>query len=157
MSQKPYKRKLSNYLLQPLLQVKLGLYSIILAMLFVTLMIWMLHANFYRFYDLVLELTDLREEVTIILDSYINQMIVWTAMIAALYLVVTVLASIFFTHRLIGPSYAFRRHIQELSKGNFRSRVNLRKADAFSEVAEDLNHLASVLETNAQRRGEQQQ
>ena len=69
MSRKKYKRKLSNYLLQPLLQVKLGLYSIVLSLIFSGVIISILHMNFNRFYELVLELTDLREEVTMILDA----------------------------------------------------------------------------------------
>ncbi|SMF06697.1 hypothetical protein [Pseudobacteriovorax antillogorgiicola] len=153
MSRRRYKRKFSNYLLQPLLQVKLGLYAIVLALIFCLVMVWLFYANFYRFYDLVLELTDLREEVTSILDAYINEMVVWTLVATGIYFFVTVAMSIFYTHRLIGPTYAFRRHIQELSKGNYKSRVLLRKADAFAEVAEDLNQLATQLETNSQRRG----
>ena len=154
MSRKKYKRKLSNYLLQPLLQVKLGLYSIVRSLIFSGVIISILHMNFNRFYELVLELTDLREEVTMILDAYIMQMLVWTFLVVLIYFAVSVLMSIFFTHRLVGPSYAFRRHIQELSKGNYQSRILLRKHDAFSEVAEDLNKLAETLETNAQRRGD---
>jgi len=63
-----------------------------------------------------------------------------------IYFFITVAVSIFFTHRLVGPTYAFRRHIRELKNGNYGSRVVLRKGDAFQEVAEDLNDLAVTLE-----------
>ncbi|MFW7378594.1 MAG: hypothetical protein ACOH5I_07305 [Oligoflexus sp.] len=151
MSGQQYKRKLSNYLLQPLVQVKLGLYAIVLALGFCLGMIGVFYVNFYRFYDMILELTDLRDEVTLILDSYIQGIFAWVVVGTLIYFVLTVLMSVFYTHRLVGPTYAFRRHIQELSKGNYRSRVCLRKTDSFSEVAEDLNQLAEFLETRAKR------
>jgi nitrate/nitrite-specific signal transduction histidine kinase len=140
------KRKLSNFLLQPLLQVRLGLYSIVMSVVFGIGVFTIIYINFYKFYDLVLELTDLREEVTEILNSYIHGVVVWLVLALVVYFLVTVAISIFFTHRLIGPTYAFRRHIRDLSRGNYKSRVNLRKGDAFQEVADDLNDLAVALE-----------
>lgn len=145
------KRKLSNFLLQPLLQIRLGLYAILLSLLFGCGVLAIIWVNLHKFYDLVLELTDLREEVTKILSSYIEGAIGWIVLAAVVYFLLTVAVSIFFTHRLVGPTYAFRRHIRELTKGNFRSRVNLRRGDAFMEVAQDLNELAVKLEEQARR------
>lgn len=145
------KRKLSNYFLQPLLQIKLGFYAIILAFGFCTLIVGVFYINFYRLYDMILELTDLRAEVTAILHSYIENLVTWIGLATLVYLACTVLMSVFLTHRLVGPTFAFRRHIQQLIKGNYQSRVCLRKRDAFAEVAEDLNQLAETLETRAQR------
>lgn len=147
-----HKRKLSNFLLQPLLQIRLGLYSIILSLVFCLSLVGMFYVNFYRFYDLVLELTDLRDEVTEILQSYLHGMIGWLVIGTSIYFTITVVISIFFTHRLVGPTYAFRRHIREIKNGNYSSRVVLRKGDAFQEVAEDLNELAMTLE-QLRRRG----
>lgn len=145
------KRKLSNYLLQPLLQIRLGLYSILLSLGFGCGVLAIIYVNLHKFYDLVLELTDLRDEVTKILNSYIQGALGWIVLATAVYFLITVAVSIFFTHKLVGPTYAFRRHIRELTKGNFRSRVTLRKGDAFQEVAQDLNELAVKLEEQARR------
>lgn len=141
------KRKFSNFLLQPLLQVRLGFYAIVLSVFFGLGVFTIIYVNFYKFYDLVLELTDLREEVTEILNTYIHGVVLWLLLALFVYFVITVAVSIFFTHRLIGPTYAFRRHIRELTRGNYKSRVNLRKGDAFTEVADDLNELAAKLES----------
>lgn len=143
------KRKFSNFLLQPLLQVRLGLYSIILSVLFGLGVFTIIYVNFYKFYDLVLELTDLREEVTEILNTYIQGVVLWLLLALFVYFIITVGVSIFFTHKLIGPTYAFRRHIREMTKGNYKTRVNLRKGDAFHEVADDLNELAVRLENSS--------
>ncbi len=141
-----HKRKLSNFMLQPLLQIRLGLYSILLSFAFCLALVAIFYINFYKFYDLVLELTDLRAEVNDILKSYIEGLIIWLAVGTGVYFFITVGVSVFFTHRLVGPTYAFRRHIQELKNGNYGSRVVLRKGDAFQEVAEDLNDLAVTLD-----------
>jgi hypothetical protein len=146
------KRRLSNFMLQPLWQIRLGLYSIILSFVFCGALVGLFYFNFHKFYDLVLELTDLRDEVTVILQQYVQSFITWVVLGSAVYLVITIILSIFFTHRLIGPSYAFRRHIRELKNGNYASRVVLRKGDAFPEEAEDLNELAVALD-KLKRRG----
>ena len=112
------KRKLSNFLLQPLLQVRLGLYSILASLVFGAGVFAIIYVHFNKFYDLVLELTDLRTEVTEILNGYIHGVAVWMLLALFVYFVCTVAISIFFTHRLIGPTYAFRRHIKDLSRGN---------------------------------------
>ncbi len=141
-----HKRKLSNFLLQPLLQIRLGLYAIVLSLLFSASIAAIIYTHFFRFYDLVLELTDLRDDVEVILKSYVQGMALWVLVAMVVYFLITVGVSIFFTHRLVGPTYAFRRHIRELTRGNYSSRVVLRKDDAFLEVAEDLNELAQTLE-----------
>ena len=139
-------RRIKNFLLQPLLQVRLGIYSISLALVFSLMVGGLLYLNFYRFYDLVLELTDLRDEVTVLLESYIHDTTWWVGACIGVYLIMSVTVSIVYTHKLVGPTYAFRRHIANLGRGEYSSRVILRKNDAFLEVAEDLNRLAAVLE-----------
>ena len=142
------KRRLRNILLQPLVQVKLGMYSICLAFLFSIVIMTLLYMNFYRFYDMVLELTDLREEVSMLLQGYIMDATGWLLTTVIVYLIMNIAISVYYTHRLVGPTYAFRRHIDLLRNGDFDSRVQLRKGDAFEEVANDLNDLASQLDTN---------
>lgn len=143
---RPFRRRFRNYLLQPLLQIRLGLYSIVLALLFSLAILSILYVNLYRFYEMVLELTDMRQEVSQVLESYLTDTIWWVVAVVLTYLAVNVVMSVFFTHRLVGPTIAFRRHVQALKQKKYNSRIVLRKRDAFKEVAEDLNQLAQSLE-----------
>ncbi len=143
---RPFRRRFRNYLLQPLLQIRLGLYSIVLALLFSLAVLSILYVNLHRFYEMVLELTDLREEVSVVLEAYLTDTLWWVVAVVLTYLVVNVAVSVFFTHRLVGPTIAFRRHIQALKQKRYQSRIVLRKRDAFKEVADDLNQLAQSLE-----------
>jgi methyl-accepting chemotaxis protein len=147
MTQKAkHHRSLRNFLLQPLIQVRLGIYSILLALVFSVMVGGLLYLNFFRFYDMVLELTDLREEVTALLADYISNTTWWLGGSIAVYLLTNITLSIVYTHKLVGPTYAFRRHIANLKRGEYASRVVLRRNDAFTEVADDLNTLAEALE-----------
>lgn len=141
-----HSRSARNYLLQPNLQLKLGFVSILVATLFSALIISLTYVSLSSFYSMVLDLTDLREEVVHILEQYISSMSWWIIGLIILYLAVNVCLSIYYTHRLVGPTVAFRRHIINLIEGDYTSRVHLRKNDAFSEVAEVLNRLAQNLE-----------
>lgn len=52
-----------------------------------------------------------------------------------------------YSHRVIGPTVPIRRHLKELAEGNYSARIKIREKDEFKEIAEDLNHLAEVLES----------
>ena len=63
------------------------------------------------------------------------------------YILCTVGVSMLFTHRLVGPTVAFRKHLIAIESGDFCHRTVLRKNDAFQEVAVQLNDLSAMLET----------
>ena len=141
----PVKRYWRNFLLQPNLQVKIGLYTVLLAIIFFGAMMSVLYVRFVRLYDMVLELTDMRDEVIGLMDKQLLGVSWWLAGGICSYVLLNIIMSIYFTHKMIGPTIAFRRHIRSLGRGDYASRVYLRNGDAFVEVAQDLNKLAEVL------------
>ncbi len=141
------KRKIRNFMLQPFIQLRVGLYIFLLTLLVGVAVFAAVYLNFYRLYEMILELTDIREEVTQLLNAYVQELYIWLAACLGVYLLAGLGLSIYFTHRLVGPTYAFRRHIKNMIAGNYKSRVSLRNSDAFTEVAEDLNQLAEALES----------
>lgn len=50
------------------------------------------------------------------------------------------------THRFFGPMVAVHRHLNELERGNYSSRIQLRKNDELKDLADHLNNLAATLE-----------
>ena len=53
-----------------------------------------------------------------------------------------------YTHTLLGPTVPLRRHVQSMKDGNYQARNKLRRSDsAHQGLAEDLNELASVLQS----------
>jgi len=140
------KRRVRNFLLMPLVQVKLGLYSILLTILFSATVAGILYVNLKKFAVIVLQLTDVQEEVTELLDSYMSDTRWYLGLAIATFIAISVVVSILYTHRLIGPTIAFRRHVRALADGRYNVRTFLRKGDAFSELADELNHLSKVLD-----------
>lgn len=140
------KRRIRNFLLQPLLQVKLGLYAIFLSFLFVATTGFLLYTNFANFIDAVVQLTDVEDDVKDLFLEYWHDTRLWIVGCCAAYFLATIVVSVIFTHRLVGPTIAFRRHIRSLREGKFQARTFLRRGDAFSEVADEINLLSEVLE-----------
>lgn len=144
------KRRLRNFMLQPLLQVKIGLYSILLSVFFAIALGAIVYYNFAGLISSIVLLTDAEAEVKDLFMQYWKDTQLWIFLCFAIYLLATVSISVLYTHKLIGPTIAFRRHIRSISEGRYNARTYLRKGDAFSEVADELNHLSEVMEKRSQ-------
>lgn len=140
------KRRIRNFLLQPLLQVKIGLFSILLSVLFAAALGGLIYFNFFPLMETVLKMTDADEEVRDFFWEEWKTKQLWVYLSFAVYLIAQIAMSILYTHRLVGPTYAFRRHIRSIAEGRFHVRTYLRKGDGFSEVADELNYLSEVME-----------
>jgi signal transduction histidine kinase len=146
------KRKAKNFMLQPLLQVKLGIYTILISVVFAAALAAILYFNFSSLINSIVLMTDAEEEVRDIFLSYWKTTQIWIYLTFLGYLVLTIVISVIYTHKLIGPTIAFRRHIRMIAEGRYNARTYLRKGDAFVEVAEELNRLSEVMERKAQGR-----
>lgn len=140
------KRRVTNFLLQPFLQVKLGFYAIVLSVLFGASLGAILYHNFAGLVSSIVLLTDAEDEVRELFFDYWRGTQAWIYLCFLIYFLATVAISVLYTHKLVGPTYAFRRHIRSLAEGRYNARTFLRKGDAFLEVADELNHLSEVLE-----------
>ncbi|HWU42437.1 MAG TPA: HAMP domain-containing protein [Bdellovibrio sp.] len=56
------------------------------------------------------------------------------------------------THRFFGPMVPISRHLEELKKGNFQSRIKLRDKDELYDLSQQLNQLTEEFEKNYVRR-----
>ena len=138
-------RKLRNLLLEPMLQVKIGIYCVILSLLFAIAVVSVLYLNFQPLVANILELTDVPDELNEILSNYWSSSQLWVYGIVVVYMAVVISMSIWYTHRLVGPIVAFARHIDKLKEGDYSARTFIRKNDAFTNVAIKLNELSDVL------------
>lgn len=146
MTEYKYQRKMVNMLLQPLVQLRIGAFNLALSLVFVLLLGAYCYQKFVQFTDVVVTLTEADSAVFDLIRGYLSS-IGTTALLASLVFVAANIAlSIFLTHRLVGPTIAFRRHIKALIEGDYAVRTRLRTGDAFREVADDLNTLSERLE-----------
>jgi len=145
------KRRVVNAIWQPFLQFKLLMY-----MLGTTAVVALLLGGFlyFAFSDLIEVVTGATEDT-----SYYGEMIEiqlvhlfrYCGALFVLYILLLAAVCIAYTHRLIGPLRPFTRHVESLSKGDFSSRVHLRKGDLdmYVEYAEKLNELAVNLDVRS--------
>jgi signal transduction histidine kinase len=81
--------------------------------------------------------------------SFLSPRLMWMYVgIIVLFFALSFTTLIIFTHRIMGPAYACRRHIQKLLQGDFTTRTRLRKTDSLCELANDLNKLSEYLATH---------
>ncbi len=146
MDDRVVKRQLSNFLLQPLLQTKIGLYCIGLSLVFGACVVSILYVNLSQLYSFIIALTDAPEEVETIILNYLSSLQNWIYLSIGTYIGTVVAVSIWYTHRLVGPMVAFKRHFEALDAGDFSHRTVLRKGDAFHEAANTLNQATVSLE-----------
>lgn len=153
-SERIVKRKLSNLLLKPLLQAKIGIYFILISIAFALTLVAMVYFQFADLFAAVLELTDAPDEVHEIMNSYWLSIQSWIYVMLALYILATIVISIWYTHRFVGPAVAIHKHLQAIAKNDFEFRTYLRRGDAFEELADALNQASEALE---QRRGQSEE
>ncbi|MCO5166514.1 MAG: hypothetical protein M9894_09135 [Planctomycetes bacterium] len=146
-------RKARNYLLAPMVQVRLGLYSIVLGVLFAGGTLGVLHAALTRVYAELLLLIEDKGEAARIVEAQFRATAGWLLVLAVVFVVATVAVSVLYTHRLVGPAVAFRRHLRALREGRYEVRTALRKHDAMTDVADELNALAETLQGRAGQEG----
>ena len=139
------KRSFKNFLLQPSLQLPFGMYSVLISLVFSIMICVVLYVNLGKFVEVVLELTGVEDEVRDLMIQYMQPARIQMVGLVGLYVLTSVFFSIKITHRLVGPTIAFRKHIQSLIDGNYEHRTVLRQGDAFTEVATDLNRLSDEL------------
>ena len=145
-------RKIRNFLLQPLIQIRIAAWSALASAVF-SLAIALV------FYFSLRSLAEAFSNVGHLDDETINRTynMFEGVRLSALGLLLTqvlvsVVVSIVTTHRLVGPTVAFRQQIRALINGKYGQKVILRNNDAFQEVALDLNELSEQLQKESQKK-----
>jgi len=60
---------------------------------------------------------------------------------------------LFYSHKIAGPVYRFKKVTEEVAKGNFDIEINLRKNDEFKDLAESMNTMIRELSVKNQSNG----
>ena len=139
-------RKARNFLLRPSLQMKLPLYTLILSFTFGLLALLLFYVYFEQLYTMMLENTTQGSYLRAAVSLQTNNFIEAVSMLLIGYILLMVAVTTIYTHRIIGPTVALKRHIKALKDGLYSHRVHLRKHDELKDMAADLNELAEILE-----------
>lgn len=140
------RRGLKSLLIKPELQLKLPVYLLFITVLFAIACWIVLQVAFAGLYEFAFEQGGLGEQVGYLFRHHIQLVVSVFSFLTIVYVLLTVGFSVAYLHKLIGPSIAFKRHINALAEGNYASRITLRQDDAFEGISIELNELAEVLE-----------
>lgn len=146
MASYKHQRKLANFLLQPMVQLRIGAINVMLSLTFVLLLGAYVYMKFVQFVEVVTTLTEASDEVGTMLSEYLGKVALTGGVLALVFVLISLATSIYLTHRLVGPTVAFRRHIDALIGGDYKVNTKLRSHDAFVEVADSLNRLSEALQ-----------
>jgi HAMP domain-containing protein/preprotein translocase subunit SecG len=145
------RRKATNFLQQPGLQLQLPLFVLLLTGAFLLLVLVLGNLYFEQTFLTMMETTSQTEYLQPVVNEQTREFRNITVLLLAVYAVLVVVVTIAYTHRLIGPMLPVMRHVKALQEGLYEHRVKLRRTDAFQELAAELNELARVLEQRGRR------
>lgn len=140
------RRKARNFLLKPALQMKLPLYILFMSLMFGSMALLGGYIYFEQLFAMMIENTTqgnyLQETISQQTENFIEASMV----LLVVYIIFTVGITTIYTHRIIGPTIAIKRHVRALKEGLYSHRVSLRKHDELKDLAGELNELAEILE-----------
>ena len=69
----------------------------------------------------------------------------FTVLLYLSLIIISYVYTSFLTHRLIGPTVAIKRFVQDLNAGRLEQEFTLRNKDELQDIVDDLNKLRQVL------------
>ena len=142
-------RNIRTILVEPFKQIKLGLYVISITIAFVCVTAFLFVSAFTEQYQHVVEIFKVvnpkfQWELATN-DIYYSNI---SKLLSVLLVFIVVLFAVLFrlTHKYYGPLVSVQRFISEISRGNYGSRIVIRKGDELKELVKSLNAMAQDLQ-----------
>lgn len=139
------RRGFISWFVEPYRQIKLGLIFLLLNLFFCCLLFGILSyylIDIYKVIEIYFQLSP-DQGLQIISKFKIPILIIITLMI--LFVAVTILTSVKYTHQIYGPLVSINRFLDELLTSKERASLNLRTSDQLKDLASRLNQLATHL------------
>ena len=149
MSQKEnhkHKRKLSGFFIKPRIQIELIISVVIPTIFFGLATSLVIYFQLGDIFDTLFILSDLDPDTADSLSKDWDMAIIWLIIFIIIYVLMTSVVCLIHSHRMIGPTQAFIRHLKSLIGENYRSRIKLREGDYYQNIADLFNDLSEKLE-----------
>ena len=142
---KPSKRRgLKSLLIEPYRQVQVGVVFLLLNVLFSTLVLFVFSYYFWDVYSSLTVYFDLSDaQKSEILSKLLIPVYITFGLVFA-FLILTVLSSLTYTHKIYGPLVAINRFLDEMLANETPKPLVLRDGDQLHDLAEKLNALIDV-------------
>ena len=142
-------RTLRSILVDPFRQIKFGIYMIGTSLVFILVsafMFWHAFDDQYNQLITIFKVVDPEELWELRLNDVFKANAIRIIIFFLVFLGGMFTLAFYLTHRYYGPLISIERFLDDLTDGNYKSRVSIRSTDELQELVRKLNHLASVLE-----------
>jgi methyl-accepting chemotaxis protein len=140
MPQRTYKRKISNYLINRNVQLKLATTNLFYMVLVIATVILM---AIFPFYQDIFSLDDLCSQY---LSTRLFLVLTERMIVALIFiLVLAFFHQIFTSHQICGPLYNFSRTFECMKSGDLTRKVFLRRNDMLKNEAQEINEMIDGL------------
>jgi nitrogen fixation/metabolism regulation signal transduction histidine kinase len=126
-------------------QVVLALYSVLIGGAFAAGVLGVMNSARARATALAMDMVADDAALQGAIDGSFQQTYPWVALLALLFVAGNVAVTVLYTHRIVGPAVAFRRHVRDLIEGRYDAKLKLRPNDDFAQLASDLNELSETM------------
>lgn len=79
-----------------------------------------------------------------------NEVLPWMLGISAAVSVFVYLIGLYFSNSIVGPLPRLRKALHQMAEGDYSPRLKFRPGDALEDLADDVNHLAAILQERAE-------
>lgn len=138
-------RKLKNFLINPKFQGKYIFWTTGTGLVLVAANSFL----FYRFmkenYMILVDLSPMTDEAKTQLYYELHQLILILVVGSILFLIITSLIGVLFSHRVAGPLYKMKKTFEQITNGDKNLRIHLRPNDEFVDLAETCNKMLDSL------------
>jgi HAMP domain-containing protein len=145
MDRKENRRTLRGLIVRPNEQLKWAVSVTGASVVITGVLLIVVGLSFKSLVDRWKEMGDVDPELAAVLNNSLMpgllEMIGALVLVAALMVILLIKTS----HRYYGPLVPIQRHIENLIKGNYDTRIHLRKGDELTELSASLNKLAETL------------
>ncbi len=147
-------RKLRNILINPRFQLKFSFHFIVTGLVIFGVVIVLINERLMRVSDIMAsgELMDFEHSVEF--NDLMFQILSFSLFGFVAFIIFSFTFALIISHRIAGPVVAICAFIEELKKGNYGFRRELRPNDELVPIVEQLSELAHILQ---QRNKEQEQ
>lgn len=134
---------------EPFKQLKIGVYVIVISLVFVAIIATIFTLSFKEQYEQVLGLfnvVDNSAKWEFILNDVFKKNAIRIAVALVSYIVILIYIIFKMTHKIYGPLVSIERFVKKIEKGDYGSRLKIRDRDDLVRLVGKLNQMSEALE-----------
>lgn len=142
-------RSLKSTLIEPFKQIKLGVYVLILTLIFVALLSYLIGQSIWLQYSQVMEIfkvIDQEAQRELVQNDVTRAIAIKLGMAISAYVMILFAMVFYFTHRIYGPLISIGRFVESITDGDYDARVQIREKDELNQLVSQLNKMAQTLQ-----------